>query len=80
MSNERTFRTTNCPACGAGFKYPYHTGQTLYRISCRKAACGTTFVVDIADCLHEKVTLLRGETQTVMVLELPDQLTGTLEQ
>ena len=80
MSHERMFRTTNCPVCNTSFKYPYHAGQTLYRMSCRKAACGTTFVVDITDFLREKVSLLRGEPQTETVLELPEQLTGTLEQ
>jgi len=82
MSDVKVFRTTNCPACGTGFKYPYHAGQNLYRMSCRKAACGTRFEVDITPFLTEKVIILRGKEQTATVLELPDglELTGTVEK
>lgn len=78
MSHERMFRTTNCPACEKSFKYPYYTGQMLYKMTCPK--CKKSLQVDITSYLTEKVTLLRGEPQTETVLELPEQLTGTLEQ
>jgi hypothetical protein len=51
-------------------------------MSCRKAACGTRFEVDITPFLTEKVIILRGKEQTATVLELPDglELTGTTEK
>lgn len=76
MENATEYRITNCPACGAGFKYPYHAGQTLYSMTCRKAACKTKFTVDITPYLTSKVVLLRGVQQETTTLELPEELTG----
>lgn len=78
MTNAIEYRTTRCPVCETGFKYPYHDGQTLYTMTCRKAACATKFMVDITPYLTNKVTLLRGTPQSETVLALPDQLIGTV--
>lgn len=79
MADSNSFRTTVCPACGTSFKYRYQAGQMLYRMQCRKAACATSFTVDITPYVQHKTVVLRGGEHSETVLELPEELTGTLE-
>jgi hypothetical protein len=75
-----TWRLTRCPACGADFKYPYKADQTLYTLKCRRANCATSFTIDIAPYLENKVEVLRdGSSAEDQELNLPEELLGKLE-